>query len=420
MTTTYTVDQSTTMLSTPSELIMMLFPNAGAEERNMVNSMISKEKRLYVESHHKRSIFQIHSKSKYKDGKWRTYLYVDGKRRPIEADTKDEIYEKLYNYYTTQNEKGKSLKGVFDMLMHKKEFELGRSHLTVDEDTRYINFLPVEMMNKPVSEIRTEDIRTWLVNTYLPTRPKTSALKKMLQIIRQSFEHAIDLGYCNANPAARIKASDYAHLCDTTIKSDEDRTFSSEELRLLTEDAMKNLQNPRAVMMLLAKETGMRAGELSALRTSDIRNGFIHVHRQQLRNTQTGHQQFGDVSYTKDEKRHPHDGRDIPITQECEQVIEYAKSLPGISEYLIHDKHGNPVTKDSYEQNLRRRCDRLGIKTHHNHAFRVAFNSRLIDLGFSPADRALILGHSIETNERHYSKTDSRRLEELRKKIREA
>lgn len=37
-------------------------------------------------------ISQIHSKSKYKDGKWKTYVYVDEKRKVVEANTEEELY----------------------------------------------------------------------------------------------------------------------------------------------------------------------------------------------------------------------------------------------------------------------------------------------------------------------------------------
>ena len=47
----------------------------------------------------------------------------------------------------------------------------------------------------------------------------------------------------------------------------------------------------------------------------------------------------------------------------------------------------------------------------------MAFNSRLIKLGFSSADRALILGHEVQTNEAHYSVTDKRHLADLHKKL---
>ena len=98
-------------------------------------------------------------------------------------------------------------------------------------------------------------------------------------------------------------------------------------------------------------------------------------------------------------------------------MLALAEKLPGASEYVFHDKNGNPVSKDSYEQHLRRTCKNLGIKTSNNHAFRIAFNSLLIEKELSSADRALILGHAVQTNEQHYSVSDRRRLEKIRQKI---
>ena len=89
-----------------------------------------------------------------------------------------------------------------------------------------------------------------------------------------------------------------------------------------------------------------------------------------------------------------------------------------ITGYVFHEKGKvAPISKDSYEQNLRKRCKRLGTLPKNNHAFRIAFNSKMIELGFSAADRALILGHEIQTNETHYSLTDKRRLEDIRARM---
>lgn len=98
-------------------------------------------------------------------------------------------------------------------------------------------------------------------------------------------------------------------------------------------------------------------------------------------------------------------------------MIELAKQLAGESEYVFHDKAGDQISKTSYELHLRRACDRLGIETSNNHAFRIAFNSKLIEKGLSPADRALILGHAVQTNEHHYSVSDKRRLDTIRQKM---
>ena len=49
--------------------------------------------------------------------------------------------------------------------------------------------------------------------------------------------------------------------------------------------------------------------------------------------------------------------------------------------------------------------------------FRMAFNSRLIEMGFSASDKALILGHEVQTNEAHYSLTDKRRMEDIKNRL---
>ena len=147
------------------------------------------------------------------------------------------------------------------------------------------------------------------------------------------------------------------------------------------------------------------------------------------------HKLFEELPFTKDEKKHPHGGRKVPILPECQKAITLAMALPGDSEYLFHDKQGKWITEDSYMQNLRKRCRRIvqrvlsnddvdeetkrviaDIPTN-NHAFRVAFNSKLIDLGLNARERAYILGHAVETNERFYSKRDERDLESISSRL---
>lgn len=124
-----------------------------------------------------------------------------------------------------------------------------------------------------------------------------------------------------------------------------------------------------------------------------------------------------DVDYTKNERQNPQGGRPMPITEECQKAIDLAMQLPGESEYLIHHPDGKPVQKDSYIRYLRRVCKRLEIPITHNHAFRVAFNARLIAAGVDGNERCLILGHSMQTNERHYSFSDKRRVEDVKNKL---
>ena len=173
-------------------------------------------------------------------------------------------------------------------------------------------------------------------------------------------------------------------------------------------------------MMLVSMETGMRLGELAALRYDDIDENYIHVHRQQVilfdRNEKTK-RHWEDVEYTKNERTNPQGGRLVPITEGCREALILAMDLPGESDHVFHHPDGKMVLKDSYLYYLRRRCKDLGIPISNNHAFRVAYNSRLIQAGVDGNGRCGVLGHSMQTNERHYSFSDKRKAETVKNKL---
>lgn len=274
------------------------------------------------------------------------------------------------------------------------------------------------LRNKDLVEITESDIRRWLVKEYLPNEPKEEALKKHLQLLRQIFDYGIHRKICFDNPVKFIIASDYANKCALQKKRDEERAFSKKELESIRQDCMMHLKDPFALMTLASSYSGLRAGELPVLRKSDDLGDFLHVHRQQRKEKdENGHQFFYELPHTKDERLHPHNGRLVPITPELREILDHANNLPGKSEYTFHNKKGEPLLADSYEQNLRRRCKRLEISTSNNHAFRIAYNSKLIELGFSAAERALILGHEVQTNENIYSVTDKRQLVDIRNRL---
>lgn len=319
-----------------------------------LKNMIKAAQRKYVNERHTRKIYPLTSGPK--KGRWKTYVYIDGKRKEIAGKTEDDVYESLYKHYSSLEESPKTLSDVFELLKDRKLNELARSEKTIREDVRLFNHLSESLRNKDLVEITESDIRKWLVKEYLPHKPREEALKKHLQLLRQIFDYGIHRKICFDNPVKFILACDYANKCALQKKRDEEKD-------------------------------------------------------------ENGHQFFYELPHTKDERRHPHNGRLVPITPELREILDHANNLPGKSEYTFHNKKGEPLLADSYEQNLRRRCKRLEISTSNNHAFRIAYNSKLIELGFSAAERALILGHEVQTNENIYSVTDKRQLVDIRNRL---
>ena len=385
---------------------------------NQVEMLNKAAKIAFVRMNHTQAIYQMENPGGRRNGKWRTRYYQDGKRRELVRGSEEEIYLELYSIYSGERVQKKTLKSVFEELMVYKEEELARAPHTITVDRLRFRQVNTNLQEKEISEITKENIQKWITKEILPACPKADAFKKLLQLLSQIFELAMEREYCEKNPVKHIPVQAYLSRCNHERKMNEDKQFSTEERCELYREACDHDDNPRALMILVSMETGLRAGELASIHRDDIQNGYIHVHRQQIRETQEdGHETIYEVNYTKEERTHPHGGRFVPITAACREAIDKALRLPGKSVYLFHDEKGAPVHKDTYIRYLQRMCRRLGIKTTNNHAFRIAFNSDLIDLGFNSSERALILGHAIQTNEKNYSLTDRRKLENLKKRI---
>ena len=407
-------------------------------EKSVMEDMITREKINYVNKRHTNAIFQMKNASGYKKDKWKTRVGKGKTRKELVRKTEDELYSALYDYYHAQEAKPKTLEDVFNALMKYKASVLNRDVNTIKDNKRRFGYLSNALKRKSITDLTDEDIQAWLVKDYLPKKPKETSLRKQLQLIGQIFAYGIRKKWCIQNPTIYISVQDYLSKCDLKVKKDEEKAFSEEQLVLINKDIEKDIDNPRSLMTLLAEHTGMRIGELTALHKSDIdfKKGYIHVHRQQHKyHNSEGHLEYEEVPYTKDEKKHPHGGRKVPLLPESRRALELAMALPGESEYVFHDDDGKMITEDSYTQNLRLRVRRIAkqIMTDedldheakrvvenmptNNHAFRIAFNSKLIDLGLNARERALILGHAVETNERFYSKRDERTLESIANRL---
>ncbi|WP_373835220.1 tyrosine-type recombinase/integrase [Bacteroides heparinolyticus] len=125
------------------------------------------------------------------------------------------------------------------------------------------------------------------------------------------------------------------------------------------------------------------------------------------------------MPYTKNEKGESEDGREFPLTRNIKSLLAEIRAKQderGInSEFIFCDENGEWIKKDAYITFLRRLCQSKNFNVTNNHALRMSLNSNvLIPKGVSVADRAAMLGHSIETNLRYYSFAQKDYLDNVR------
>ena len=149
--------------------------------------------------------------------------------------------------------------------------------------------------------------------------------------------------------------------------------------------------------------------EIPPLRWSDITDKGIHIHRQQRMTRIKGKDRtFEELPFTKNERRHPKGGRFFPVTDAIDELLKEVRAVHKEhsiqSEFIFCNKDGTWLNKETYSQRLRRMCRRIGLNITNNHAFRMSLNSNVfIPMGIPVTERAYLLGHTVEVNERSYS-----------------
>lgn len=142
----------------------------------------------------------------------------------------------------------------------------------------------------------------------------SSKIKKMNKLLFQFFKYAIQEGYINRNPAENVIIPKLA--TEKQVKEDEVEYYTEKEVKLIKE---KIKGNELELLVLFALGTGLRQGELLALRYSDIdyTNKQLKVNRTVKTN------------YIFDENNQKHRQQNFlePKTSNSKRVVDIPSSL---------------------------------------------------------------------------------------------
>ncbi len=122
--------------------------------------------------------------------------------------------------------------------------------------------------------------------------------------------------------------------CDCSKAVSEQKIFSEDELETIKTEVRSRMKQKKyngyfinGYAILLSIETGMRAGELPALKWCDIHENYIHIHAQQLSNKRKGGKEYYYADWTKDEKGVSRGGRKFPLTKNIKNILSELKSI---------------------------------------------------------------------------------------------
>ncbi|MBE5842284.1 MAG: hypothetical protein E7304_12885 [Butyrivibrio sp.] len=378
-------------------------------------------------------IAEVHSSN----GTPRTIKYVESKqlwstllpgKKPITAKTEEALLDKLMEFYGVSiSSKDYSVATIFEKaLAHKDRTEAVNPETLYHLKASYNRFISDSMAHKDVRNITSDILSEYTLNMLreaqevddqgVTRKIKKKAFLDYKSVLNLIFTYALHNDIITVSPLSKMNNKAFIKECDCSKAVSEQKIFSEDELETIKTEVRSRMKQKKyngyfinGYAILLSIETGMRAGELPALKWCDIHENYIHIHAQQLSNKRKGGKEYYYADWTKDEKGVSRGGRKFPLTNNIRNILDGLKSIQegkGIhSEFVFCNTDGEWIKTDAYITCLRRLLTSLGFSITNNHAFRMSLNSIVLagKLNLPVAKRAELLGHSVETNMMYYT-----------------
>ncbi|MBO8435574.1 MAG: tyrosine-type recombinase/integrase [Spirochaetes bacterium] len=231
----------------------------------------------------------------------------------------------------------------------------------------------------------------------------SSSINKTLQAIRTPLNEAYRTGVITVEIAPRIKNIAITHKKKGILTSLETKKLET----YLNETTEKgSYDRNRFLAIALAIHTGMREGEIRALRDSDIsitENGEIAV----IKITHA----YNDKDKLKAPKGKESRIVPVPINL-ANEIIQYSRLSEG-TEYIFHSaaKVSVPVSPQLMSKWFKEALENIGISKEEQsmrnlsfHSLRHGFVTATRDAGLSGTERKALSGHKSEAMLDHYTK----------------
>jgi integrase len=226
--------------------------------------------------------------------------------------------------------------------------------------------------NMPMRDVEPADVRAWF-RRLEATGLSNSTIGHVKTTASEMFKTAITDKIVTSNPVDGLKIAGR--------RAGEMRILSVQEYRALLAAVLPHY----TLMVRTAVETGLRWGELVALRPSDIQGNVIKVRRTIMELTQP--QRFVERGYGKTAKAQ----RDISITPDLASAIT---AIAEGDEFLFRAHRGGQVSRTNFRRVFKAACTTAGITGVRVHDLRHTHASWLANGGADLVTVRDRLGHS--------------------------
>ena len=380
------------------ELLNFIMESANLSLDGVVSDYM-KVRKEQILNNHPYTIFES------KDGRYRTYIKdpaMSSGRRMIVKSSRESLEDAIVEHYISLSDDAISANATLASL-YPDWIEYKALHVEyptinrVKKDWRRY-YESAAIVKKPIRQITKLDLDEWIHKMIKKFDMDYHQYGNFSLIIRQELEYAVDRGIIDSNPFLSVKIDKKRVLRAEHKKPDETQVFTLEELEFIYECAEKDFiedHRPKHKLVPLAVQflfqTGLRLGEVSALRYDDIDGDEIIV-RRMVR--YPGGEIIDSTKGTFGERR-------VPLTSKAIELIAASRKkqedsgLPGM-EYIFV-MNSDPIhVYTAIQKAFTKYCKQLDILQRGPHKARKTYISELIEHGININTVRAIAGHKDE------------------------
>lgn len=345
--------------------------------------------------------------------KWVGQFTANSKRKSIYGNTKREVIEKMHKNLVNLQEnkfidKSKlTISAILDLMLQEEEKAnrvSGNTLLRKEATAKIIKNMYIA--NMPIQKVTAIQINACLLDL---VDYSNSYISKICMLLNNVFNKAMLLNIINLNPFS-IKGNIIKPKSNNADKKVE--AFTIEEQKKFLQQLKSKDYLYKDIFYILI-ETGMRVGEVLALKREDIdfKNNIIHVRRTLTRDRK-------DIVKLGETTKTYAGLRDVPMSAFAKGILRKNNNISFL--FLMNNgkfipattinSHFKRICKDAHIREYIHEFERNGKVIHlklskvNTHMLRHTYATRCIEAGISPVVLQRILGHSdIETTLNTYT-----------------
>ena len=336
-----------------------------------------------------------------KDGKYYTYLSDQIKgRKLVKRSTKESLENAIIEHYKKE-EKEPYISNLFELWISSKLKYGEISEQTAQRYQReYNRFFKGNPFEKMKVRYITEDMLEDFIKSNIHQLNLTSkAWGNLRTLLKGMFKLAKKKGYTKLSISQFLGDLDLSSkIFRQTYKSNDELVFTKEEL-IKIENLIKESPSILGFGVLLAFETGLRCGELSTIKWSDVEDNLLAVTRTEISFDDGNKKQ---VYQIREFPKTPAGIRKVVLSNKAKSILKEIRKRNPFGEFIFM-KNGARIKGKAFTGKLYRICEKLNITKRSLHKARMTYATRLIDARLPDALVIDQMGHTdIKTTKEYY------------------